>query len=33
MNLLFREITIPQHLLVHLRFVVFVVHEKLHANL
>lgn len=31
MNLLSREITIPQHLLVHLRFVVFVVHAKLHA--
>lgn len=31
MNLLFREITIPQHLLVHLRFVVFVVHAKRHA--
>lgn len=33
MNLLSREITIPEHLLVHLRFVVFVVHEKLHAYL
>lgn len=33
MNLLSCEITIPQHLLVHLRFVVFVVHAKLHAYL
>lgn len=33
MNLLSREITIPQHLLVHLCFVVFVVHAKLHAYL
>lgn len=33
MNLLFREITIPQHLLVYLRFVVFVVHAKRHAYL